>query len=248
MVSLSAIDEDRFGIVTARDPRFTVGTLPETLRFCRERSVRMLVARCDAADLPAAQAMEAAGGRLMDTLVYWGRDLARPGPDEAPRAPVRALAPADTDAVRRVAAAAFQGYFGHYHADPRLDRRKSDEAYASWAERSCADPAVASKVLGVEHEGRVAGFLTLLGRGPDEQEIVLNGVDPAFQRHGLYRALVLAAIQHARAERARRLVVSTQLTNVGVQKTWARLGFELDRAYYTFHLWFDGAGGAGVTA
>jgi GNAT superfamily N-acetyltransferase len=241
MVSLSAIDEERFGIVTARDPAFTRESLGDTLRFCADRAVRMLVARCDAADLPAAQAMEAAGGRLMDTLVYWARDLRRPGPVEAPGAPVRLLRPSDADAVRRVAAAAFRGYFGHYHADPRLDREQCDATYASWAERSCSEPAVASKVLGVDHEGRLAGFLTLLGRGPEEQEIVLNGVDPAFQRHGLYRALVVAAIQHARADGATRLLVSTQLINSGVQKTWARLGFELERAHYTFHLWFDRA-------
>ena len=41
----------------------------------------------------------------------------------------------------------FSGYLGHYHADPRLDRAKCDEVYLSWAERSCVDPSVASKVL-----------------------------------------------------------------------------------------------------
>jgi GNAT superfamily N-acetyltransferase len=239
MVSLSEVDRERFGMVTARDPGFTAATLPDTLRFCREHSVRMLIARCAAGELGAAQAMEAAGGQLMDTLVYWGRALDRALPGDRP-ANVRPLRPDDVDAVRRVAAAAFQGYFGHYHADPRLDRRKCDETYASWAERSCVDPGVASKVLVAEHEGRVAGFLTLLAHGAAEQEIVLNGVDPALQRHGLYRALVLAAMHEARGAGAGRVFVSTQLINLGVQKTWARLGFELERSYYTFHLWLDG--------
>jgi N-acetylglutamate synthase-like GNAT family acetyltransferase len=96
-------------------------------------------------------------------------------------------------------------------------------------------------VLVAEHEGRIAGFLTLLPRGDDELEIVLNGVDPTLQRHGIYRGLVLGALQEAREARVRALVVSTQLINLGVQKTWARLGFELSRSYHTFHLWFDGA-------
>ena len=73
--------------------------------------------------------------------------------------------------MRRVAAASFRDYFGHYHADPRLDRAKCDETYASWAERSCVDEAVASGVLVAEHGGRVAGFLTLQARGAGEQEI-----------------------------------------------------------------------------
>jgi GNAT superfamily N-acetyltransferase len=238
MVSLSAIDRERFGFVTARDPEFSVDTLPATLRFCRENGVEMLIARCAANDLSAAQEMEDAGGRIMDTLVYWARALDRAFPQESAPSSVRLLQAADVDAVRRVAMESFRGYFGHYHADPRLDRAKCDETYASWAERSCVDREVASTVLVAEHGGQIAGFLTLLARGPEEQEIVLNGVDPALQRQGIYRALVLAAMHRARDEGAARLVVSTQLINLGVQKTWARLGFELARAYFTFHLWF----------
>lgn len=241
MVSLSEIDRERFGVVTARDAAFSGETLAATLRFCRQHGVQMLIARCAAEDLRAAQAMEEAGGRLMDTLVYWARPLDRPLPEDRPPASVRALRAGDAPEVGRVAAGAFRGYFGHYHADPRLDPAKCDEVYVSWAERSCVDPAAASRVLVAEHEGRIAGFLTLMARGPDEQEIVLNGVDPAVQRHGIYRSLVVAALQEARAAEAKRLVVSTQLINLGVQKTWARLGFELSRSYHTFHVWFDAA-------
>jgi GNAT superfamily N-acetyltransferase len=239
MVSLSTLDRERFGIVTARDPHFNSETLDEVLRFCSANAVQMLIGRCAADDLSAAQAMEAAGGRLMDVLVYWVRPLDRVG-TEASSVLVRASGPSDAEAVRAVADAPFRGYFGHYHADQRLDRAKCDEVYASWAERSCLDPNVASRVLLAEHEGRVVGFLTLAGRGPEEQEIILNGVDPAVQRQGTYRALVLAAVRHARADGAQRLTVSTQLINIGVQKTWARLGFEPSRSYLTFHLWFDG--------
>jgi hypothetical protein len=37
---------------------------------------------------------------------------------------------------------------------------------------------------------------------------------------------------------AARMMVSTQINNVAVQKVWARLGFEPNYAYYTFHKWF----------
>jgi GNAT superfamily N-acetyltransferase len=239
MVSLSAIDKERFGIVTARDPHFTVETLKDALRFCRENAVQMLVARCASDDLPAAQAMERAGGRLMDTLVYYLRILDRPFPEQERSAPVRLLQPGDTPGVCRVAAECFRGYIGHYHADPLLDRAKCDEVYVSWAERSCLDHSVASTVLVAEDGERIAGFLTILKRSPEEQEIILNGVDPAVQRHGIYRALVLAAMSHARTSGAKRLTVSTQLINTAVQRAWTRLGFESSRSYYTFHLWFD---------
>ncbi len=238
MATLSAIDTERFGIVTARAPHVTEENLEATLRFCRENRVQMLIARCPCAQLLTAQAMESAGARLMDTLVYWVRPLAAPLP-EVPALPVvRPMAPGEASEVTRVAAACFRSYFGHYHADARLDRAACDATYASWAERSCTEPSVASTVLVAEHEGRVAGFLTLLERGAQEQEIMLNGVDPALQRQGLYRALVVAALHRAHADGAVRVSVSTQLANNAVQKTWARLGFEPLGAEYTFHLWF----------
>jgi GNAT superfamily N-acetyltransferase len=176
----------------------------------------------------------------MDTLVYFVRPLDRGIPDEGTLASVRPFREGEADEVRRVATESFRGYFGHYHADPRLDRVKCDEAYASWAYRSCLDREAASRVLVAEDEGRIAGFLTLLQRGPEEQEVILNGVEPRVQRRGIYRALVLAALRQARTDGAKQLSISTQITNLAVQKTWTRLGFEPARSYYTFHVWFDG--------
>jgi ribosomal protein S18 acetylase RimI-like enzyme len=141
--------------------------------------------------------------------------------------------------VAEIAAAAFAGYGGHYHADPRLDRAAADATYSDWARRSCAVPGVADRVWVVEDEGEVAGFLTLRVNGPAETEIVLNAVHPDRQRRGLYGRLVAAALAASLDRGAERCIVSTQLTNVPVQKSWVRLGFEPAYAFHTFHLWLD---------
>jgi ribosomal protein S18 acetylase RimI-like enzyme len=238
-VGLQPLDRERFGVVAARCSATTVHNLPEVLEFCQSHSVELLVARCDAEDYAAAQAIESAGGLLTDTLVYYGRSLSKASPTLEPDATViRTLGPGEADCVRDVAAAAFAGYRGHYHTDSRLDRAKADEAYADWAYRSCVSPAMADEVLVAEQAGAVVGFLTLRRNGPDEAEIVLNGVAPRAQRQGVYRRLLVAAIDWSRAQRASRLLISTQLTNTPVQKAWSRTGFELLRAHHTFHLWF----------
>ena len=237
MVSISEIDSERFGFPIARDPLFTASTLEATVRACRDGGTKMLIARCDVADVAAAQAMEAVGGRIMDTLVYYVRDLDE-GVPEVAGGRTRLLQPGDENGVRGVAVEAFKNYIGHYHADPRLEKAKCDEAYASWAERSCSDQTVASSVLVAECQGEIAGFLTLQRRGRDEQEIILNAVHPAHQRIGLYRQLVLHAMSLARDGGAARLSVSTQLANVGVQRVWGRAGFAPRQSFYTFHLWF----------
>jgi GNAT superfamily N-acetyltransferase len=239
MISLSAVDRERFGVVTARCCYPIPGGIAEVGRYCRSNRVQLLISRCDSADHGAAHAIEGLGGRLMDALVYYSRSLASAIPDlEEGGATIRPYQPGEAQAVRAVAIAAFAGYLGHYHADPRLERAKADEAYADWAHRSCMSREVADEVLVAEEGRTIVGFATLRGNDLDEAEIVLNGVAPAAQRGGVYRRLLLGSLGWARAKGVARLIVSTQLSNVPPQKVWVRAGFEPLRAVYTFHSWF----------
>ena len=77
-IDLSAIDEERFGIRTARASNVTVEGLSKVLDFCQAHSVVLLIARCLTANTQAAQAMERHGFLLMDTLIYYERNLIKP--------------------------------------------------------------------------------------------------------------------------------------------------------------------------
>jgi GNAT superfamily N-acetyltransferase len=239
VVSLSPLDEERFGVRSARAAHVTAAALPSVLDFCCQNDVQFLVARCAAADLPAAQAMEAQGFLLMDTLVYFARDLAvKPVPEDGGRTPIRPLKAGEEQKVAAVAARSFQGYSGHYHADPRLARARCDEAYVSWAMRSCTARDVADEVLVAEHDDQVLGFATLRLNSPTEGEGVLFGVAPEAQGRGIYRSLMVNGMRWCAAKGVSAMVVSTQVTNIAVQKVWTRLGFEPSRGNYTFHKWF----------
>ncbi len=239
-VALSAIDEERFGIRAARAMGVTRDTLPALLDFCRTQEVKFLIARCPASELAAAQAMETHGFILTDTLVYYARNLVKsPIPTDTGEVPVRPIRPGEEEQVKSIAAESFQGYFGHYHADPRLDRAKCDETYTSWAVRSCVSHDVADEVLVADDNGKLLGFATLRLNTAEEGEGVLFGVAPAAQGRGIYRSFMVRSMQWFLAQGRTRQVVSTQITNVAVQKVWTRVGFELSHAYYTFHKWFD---------
>lgn len=237
MIALSAIDQERFGVVAARADGLAAGDVPAALEFCRDHGVALFIARSSTSDLAVAQALERAGGRLTDTLVYFKRSVLRsPLPEHDCKIPIRALRDGDAPAVERVARAAFAGYSGHYHADPRLSRAAVAEVYPSWAWRSCTIPGVATHVL-VADDGDIAAFATLKRNGRTEGEGVLFGVAPRVQRAGVYRALMVEALRWCRDAGAEHLLVSTQVSNVAVQKVWVRLGFEPLRSEYTFHLW-----------
>ncbi|MBZ0286499.1 MAG: hypothetical protein K8I30_02715, partial [Anaerolineae bacterium] len=177
-IRLSAIDEERFGIRTARVDDVTVTQLPQIDDFCRTNAVKFLIARCNVTERLTAQAMETQGFLLMDTLLYFARlipNASFPQPDDT--LAVRPVRDGEADAVGALARRAFHDYGGHYHADNRLDRDLCDVTYESWAYRSCTVPSVADGVLVAEMDGRIAGFTTLRIHNPELGEVPLYGVD-----------------------------------------------------------------------
>jgi ribosomal protein S18 acetylase RimI-like enzyme len=234
-ITLSAVDEERFGIRTARASAFKQDDLPSVLDFCHANHVDFLIARCPGCDLASAQAMEQHGFLLMDSLIYYARPLKTPVP--ALEISVRRVVPEEAEKVSALAAEAFRDYGGHYHADSRLDRGKCDEVYPSWAYRSCVSRQVADEVLVTEQEGEIVGFVTLKSRNLQEGEIPLYGVLPTLQQKGLGRGLIIAALNWFHSRGFERVSISTQVTNLASQKVWIRLGFEPAEVFYTFHKW-----------
>lgn len=239
-VYLSALDEERFGIRTARAVGVTTENLPLVMDFCLTNQVVFLIARCLCNHIQAAQTMEREGFSLMDTLVYYGRDLTKtPIPRDPGKVPLRSIRPGEEEAVRTLTAECFKGYVGHYHADERLDRKKCDETYTSWAARSCLSREVANEVLVADQGSNLVAFATLRLNNSEEGEWVLGGVSPSARGQGIYWSIIICGMEWGRAKGAKRMIISTQLTNVAVQTVWTRLAFVPSHAYYTFHKWFN---------
>lgn len=238
--ALSPLEEQRFGVRTVRVAALERDGLAGLLAFCRANAVGLVIARCPCEDLATAQDLEEAGARLMDTLVYYRYDYARhPGADYATAATVRPVRAPELEEICAMATRSFQGYQGHYHADRRLDRQACDEVYPSWVRHSILDRAVAGEVFVSESDGRPSGFATMRLNSPEEGEGVLFGVAPWAQGQGLYRELIRRGQAWCREQGCARMVVSTQVTNLAVQKVWVRQGFEPSRSIYTFHLWLS---------
>jgi len=225
-VFLSDIDRERFGIQTARSPKVTMETLSAILDFCYAHGVKFLIARCDADETKTVQAMELNGFFLTDTLLYYQCDLKDiPKIPVSPKVLVRPVCAGEEEMVKSLAAESFQGYVGHYHADPRLSREKCDETYASWAYRSCTIGDLADEVLVAEQNGSLAGFITLKINTPEEGQMVLNAVHPEAQGSGVYFALVSAAKEWCFQRGVIRVITSTQLQTGPCKKCGYGRGF-----------------------
>lgn len=237
--ALSSIDKERFGVVTAKVFIDRNESIQELVGWCAAHAVKMLIARCDTAETGLVHAMEEAGFRLMDTLVYFMLKAISVCPVVTPDGfSWRIASEQDAESVEQCAQTAFAGYSGHYHADPKLQPHDSDLVYSSWAAASCRSKQVADAVLLICVDDQVAAFLTLKKLNPSNAEIVLNAVHPRYQGHGLYAALVGLAKNWCLENEIGRLLVSTQVTNIAPQKVWCRHGFEPRKSIHTFHKWF----------
>jgi ribosomal protein S18 acetylase RimI-like enzyme len=233
------MDSERFGVRVVRIPRLRGPEIHADLARCTELRADLLIARCPGDDMATVLDAQRAGFLLMDCLVHYERALT-----DLPRrfcptgVAIRSSAPEDADAVARIARRCFTGYRGHYHADPRLDRRAATEVYVSWARTAVVDPAPGTEVLVGAVEGRVVAFL-VLERSGDRARASLAGVLPEHRDRRVLEALSVERL-HRSAERGAKTAVSSYLlSNVAVQRSAARSGFRIARSEYTFHRWSD---------
>ena len=238
-IRLSRIDTDRWGVVTARADGMDAVQLEAAVDFCAANKVRLLIARCRVEDIATIHAFGEARFLLMDTLVYYERDLVKAPVSGQAAGPIELLRAGDEGQVEAIARECFRDYSGHYHADPRLDRDACTEAYASWARALC-EPADGRFVLVAGENGMRVGFSAFRQEPADVGELVLGAVRPAGRGAGLYRNLTLAGMLRLQAMGAERFITSTHLGNWGAQAAWTAAGLHASSAYHTFHRWFDG--------
>jgi len=240
-IARSDLESARFGVEFGRLDVAAVppGALAEAVATADAEGLQVLSARVDSTDLERARALEDVGFRIMDTLVYYRRDLSSTSV-EAPEADFERptdLTSADAEACSSIARRAFRGYVGHYHTDPRLSDDAADEAYADWIARLLLGATAGQIAVGSAKHGKLVGFLVGQRREPGTSEIILNAVSPDVQRNGTYTALLRDYLHRVRHRGDGEVVISTQLQNYPVQTVWARAGFTLFRSYHTLHRW-----------
>jgi RimJ/RimL family protein N-acetyltransferase len=242
VVRASPVESDRFGCSIER---MTIGPGPvdvdRLLEVIQDLSADVLVVRYDASRLDLAcifarshRAVVPAG-----TLTYWETPVSVAAPSTRSNVEVLSADALDLETVsalvRAIVRASFMDYGNHYRANPLLDRSAALAGYEDWAVRSLrADPA---NVLVMMDHGEPIAVATLEpGADGGHLEILLAGLVPAAQGKGLYGALLCACESVAAARGTHRLVISTQVHNVRVQRAWARHGFRPFAAVETVHL------------
>jgi hypothetical protein len=230
----SAFESERFGVSVDRvTVSASAGTpLSEVLAAIERSDAEVVVLRYPAREVAwfAAVATGARTALLADSLVYWSLPVGK-GQRPAPLAGFTAGVEKgiEDDLVDDLVGDIFGDYGNHYCANPLFDRSLALAGYQEWARRSISDTGA---VVLRGPDRRVLALATVDDAG-SWTEIELAGVVPAEQGRGRYGHL-LAAIEDAST--SNRLVISTQGHNTGVQRAWARYGFEPVHTLLTVHL------------
>jgi len=224
----------RFGVSIDRmSVSASAGTpLAEVLGAVERSTADVIVLRYPARETTwfAALANGPRRALLADTVVYWSLPTGK-GRRPAPLAgfSTRLEPTADDDLVDDLVADVFGDSGNHYCSNPLFDRTLALAGRQDWARRRIAD---AGAVVLRGPDRRVLA-LAAIDQQRSWTEIQLAGVVPAEQGRGRYGHL-LAAIEDACT--SRRLVVSTQGHQTGIQRIWARYGFEPVHNLLTVHL------------
>jgi len=198
-------------------------------------------------DMTACHTLERNGFRLVDTQLVYGRGLgdvatesSSPG-HETGRLTIRLADRTDVGDLVQVARASFKDFFGRFHSDHRLPPGAASKIYEEWI-RSSLD-GYADHVVLAEEDGVVAACS--IWRKPSAREAKLSirvghyslgMVHPDFQRRGLFTAVTRRGLQLLEGA-ADYAVGPTHVNNHGVQRGYARLGWQIVDATHTFHAW-----------
>lgn len=230
----SPLESARFGRTVARITVSAESTTP--LRDVRaavaESAADVVVLRYPAAYVGWFAELTTLGRTavLADSLVYW---RLRAGEGRAPRptADLTVGGGADPAEVRALVRDVFAAYGNHYLADPLFDPAAALAGYEEWALGSTA----AGECLTLRGPAGPLALATL-AEDPARTEILLAGVVAAARGRGVYAHLLRAVEERTVSRGAAEVVISTQGHNTGVQRAWARYGFEPVHTALTVHL------------
>ena len=221
--------------------------LDELTRSLVDRGTQCVVGKVHSNELPVIHALEQRGFLLMDSLLDFVFDFSRTSleeinpPKRDKQLQIRHAEPADLSALMTINEKAFTGYFGRYHADPRMPPGTATKVYAEWV-RS-AFQGWADWILVAEVDGRIVGYG--LWRKPLEIEARnslsvahydLAAIDPQFLGRGLWTALMFDGMGIAR-NYAQYLIGPVHVCNYPVQHTLQKLGWRISGARHSFHKW-----------
>lgn len=213
--------------------------LDDCERFCRDDNIDLCIAKVAHPAIKRIQPMEDLGYRLMGTTLHFIKKVRSPFPlYEGPEIILRPAQPSEFDYTMDCATRAFGSGFSHdhYYVDERLKLEPCIELCRRYVRESWNSEQ--GQILIGERIGvaKPLGFVTVRRNSETEWEVLL-GAFPSLPL-GDVRMICSKMVLFAREHSVRTLKISTELSNLSMQRVLTQTGFHVSSAHYTLHKWF----------
>jgi ribosomal protein S18 acetylase RimI-like enzyme len=201
------------------------------------QNLDLIFARVGLERLPVIQSLEKQGAILTDVLhTFYFNTKNKILLNSRRSFDVVDVAKKDMSELIKMARKVFR--INHFHADPRLSKRKADELYAKWMVNCLA--GYVDKVLVAKKSNEVLGFITCRIEHVDKSHnygiIDLIGVKDEHRGKGIGLALVYRALEWF-SKSTHSIYVGTQAANLPAVKLYEKAGFERVYSEADLHLW-----------
>lgn len=245
----SEVEAVRFGLSVGRllVPLESRLTDRQISNLCGESAYDLVIVRASTRRTELFQTLVAEKNRSVlhaDTLRYFSWALEHAEESGTKSTPHWVIdSPSSFDAIQVLVGDSFIGYRNHYSENPRLAESATLDGYLEWARTAMGLETSRTFVARDPESRRAIGFvLANLDTESQSAEILLNGVASEFRRRGVYRACILGAAQTMmQVDGVKRIVISTQSSNIPVIEAWRSLGLQPWFSINTFHVMREGA-------
>ena len=225
--------------------------------FARQRKLQLIDARVSNENLFVTRAFEQTGFHLVDLLVTLGarrdkfdRILERQSikrseevVDAGSGIIIRPMKESDVSRLAHISETSYGDASmiqDRFFLEPKIPHERAQHVFREWflnlARRHLGGNGT---VLTAEIGGAVVGYLAMEPMSPLGTETwwkdSLNAVAPEARGRGVYRALVLAAMDFALHENVAGLITKTQSSTYRVINTWLHLGGDIFESAATLH-------------
>lgn len=239
---ISSLDCQRFGFKIAKINSWDINMM-ETMDQLRQEDVKLIIARVNSRELKIINTLESYGFRIKDTqLTFQTPITSRHSAEEIQSSLfIRECCQQDIPAISRIAHNAFWNY-GHYFADPRLDKERCAEIYPHWVENCCLSKQYAEKVWVAVIDHQVVGFVSFKvheGNGKKYATAAISAVAENYRGRGIYQALIKKSLAWCHKNQCVWQEHHVLTTNIAIQRALIHMGFTTVNSFMTLHGWLD---------
>lgn len=172
---------------------------------------------------------------LTDPTVYWkSKKLLENRPIED-WVQVTEVTRIELPSVVQVIGSAFHGYQSHWHFNPKTNHIKMSEAYTEWVINAIESPSTHVFLMLDSGAGEPIG-MAMIQIEENILEILLAGIVVTRQGQGLYGQLLTHITNFGSSNGVDQVVISTQASNINVQKAWIAQGWVPALTVQTVHI------------